>query len=125
MAALEDLFRLWFAVGVFLLLRARGGKAEDIQMGTDLFGIIINIIHWAILISSLGFILFAYLTLFHCKPDVKVWRDTFKNPFAVLIMPELLSEEGLRYRKASLYLLLSTGVLITIAVIYDTLAGQR
>jgi hypothetical protein len=47
-------------------------------------------------------VFFSILTWIHRKPGIKSWRPTMTNPFNWVFMPDLLTDAGLKYRKAAL-----------------------
>lgn len=61
--------------------------------------VIIGLLQTAIFIAM---VVFSILTWVHRKQGITSWRPTMTNLFNWVFMPDLLTETGLKYRKAAL-----------------------
>ena len=81
----------------------------------------------AVLVLSAVFSLFAVAALalaaiVHRKPYVRLFgRDTFYNPFNILLAPDMLTDKGRRYWRQMLWALLLYFILFGITFIYLSL----
>lgn len=52
--------------------------------------------------TALAAVVFSILTWIHRKSEINSWRPTMINPLNWIFMPDLLTETGLKFRKAAL-----------------------
>jgi hypothetical protein len=64
-------------------------------------------------------VLFSLLTWSYRKSGITVWRPEMTNPFNWVFMPELLTETGLKYRKAALFAWASYIGILVLSFILD------
>lgn len=68
--------------------------------------------------TALAAVAFLILTWIHRKPEINSWRPTMINPLNWIFMPDLLTETGLKFRKAALYsLALFVGIFMLLFIL--------
>ncbi len=77
-------------------------------------------------VSCLASFIYMVQTVRHVRPGVSLWgRETYGNPFNVLIRPALLTEAGLAYRRkcfqSALLFLGAAGAALLMGIFSDKL----
>jgi hypothetical protein len=65
---------------------------------------------------AIGFYMFRVVAL--RRPQVDMWRDTFWNPFNLILMSSKLTQAGLRARKKLFFLALIFFLMVVIPLVF-------